>query len=133
MSKIIRFKVAKLVRNRTIERLENKGVKCIFRTLEKDEFLVCLKEKLVEEAKEVFDAKNKQELASELADVLEVIHSLAKAHDFEFEDIDALRMDKLNERGSFEHRIYMEEIKIEDDNQAIEYYRENLDKYPEIK
>lgn len=48
------------------------------------EFLSKLKNKLLEEAKEVLDASSSDELCEELADVLEVVHALSKGRGLQY-------------------------------------------------
>ena len=70
-------------------------------------FLLSLKEKLVEEATEASKAADAQELLKELADVLEVIDSLAAAYDIPLEDIRAFQAKKRAARGGFEKKIFL--------------------------
>ena len=67
--KTIRFKVDKLVRNRTAERLRKKDITIFERVMELDEYIQKLKNKLVEETGEVLEATNQEELCSELGSV----------------------------------------------------------------
>jgi predicted house-cleaning noncanonical NTP pyrophosphatase (MazG superfamily) len=68
-----------------------------------------LRAKLLEEAHEAQAAPDGQ-LASELADVLEVLKAPAAAHDMSWEDIVSEASCKRAERGGFDHRIFLEYV-----------------------
>lgn len=74
-----RFKVEKLIRNFVPDFLRKKDIIVHERSMEQDEFIAKLKDKLQEEAGEVKQSENEIELIEELADVLEVIYALSKA------------------------------------------------------
>jgi predicted house-cleaning noncanonical NTP pyrophosphatase (MazG superfamily) len=50
------------------------------------------------------------QLASELADVLEVLQALAAAHGMGWEDVVSQANRKRAERGGFDHRIFLEYV-----------------------
>jgi predicted house-cleaning noncanonical NTP pyrophosphatase (MazG superfamily) len=68
-----------------------------------------LRAKLLEEAHEAQAAPDGQ-LASELADVLEVLQALAAAHDMGWEEVVSEAGRKRAERGGFDHRIFLEYV-----------------------
>ena len=63
----------KLVRDRIPEIIEANGHKCETRVLNDDEYLLELKNKLQEEVNEFLESGS----VEELADILEVVHSLS--------------------------------------------------------
>ena len=65
--------------------------------------------KLLEEAHEAQSAPDGQ-LASELADVLEVLQALAAAHGISWENVVSEAGRKRAERGGFDHRIFLEYV-----------------------
>ena len=65
----------KLVRDRIPEIIENDHKTCAIRILDNDEYLGCLKSKLLEECHEVMDAEG-EDIKKEIADVLEVLEAL---------------------------------------------------------
>ncbi|MEM7402435.1 MAG: hypothetical protein AAF310_00220 [Myxococcota bacterium] len=71
------FVFDKLVCDKTIERLHALGFAVQSKQLSADEHMQELKNKLIEEAREVADAHDAQELLSELADVYEVLERLS--------------------------------------------------------
>lgn len=127
------FKVDKLVRDKLPDILRAKGIDFFGNVMEQNEYLKRLKDKLIEEAHEVVEAKNKQEIQEELADVLEVIYALCLAHDFSFEAVEKARIRKREIKGGFEGRVYNSFIEMEPANPHIHYYAGKHDKYPEIE
>ncbi|MCP5504312.1 MAG: hypothetical protein H7A41_04075 [Chlamydiales bacterium] len=66
-----KFKQEKLWRDKAVDLLEAMGSRVHWVKLEGEGFKEQLRDKLLEEAAEVFAAKNKEELLGELADLLE--------------------------------------------------------------
>ena len=62
----------KLIRDRIPEIIENDHKTCATRILNDEEYLKCLKSKLLEECNEVIDAEG-EDIKKEIADVLEVL------------------------------------------------------------
>lgn len=133
MTKKHTFLVNKLVRNKTSERLAKKDIVVFERVMELDEYIQQLKNKLLEETEEAFKATSKEELCSELADVLEVIHAFSAASGFSYQDVEQARLEKKEARGGFDARLYCSTIEVDSDNDYIEYYRSQSEKYPEEK
>jgi predicted house-cleaning noncanonical NTP pyrophosphatase (MazG superfamily) len=65
-------------------------------------------EKLLEESREVMNAKNREEVVKELADVLEVCDALLVQYGISREEISAIKEQKKRERGGFEKRIILD-------------------------
>jgi predicted house-cleaning noncanonical NTP pyrophosphatase (MazG superfamily) len=127
------LKIDKLIRDKIPEIMRVSGIEVFERVLENDEYLKRLKDKLVEEAKEVLSAGSKKEICEELADVLEVMLALLKIYGLEFEHIIQKAEQKRAERGRFENRTYIDSIKIKASHPNLSYYRSRPDKYPEVK
>lgn len=72
-----------------------------------DDYRAALLEKLFEEAAELREAAD-SEVAEEIADVLEVLRAIAKAHGHEWADIEKVGEAKRAERGAFLGRIHLE-------------------------
>lgn len=77
----------KLVRDQIPGIIASAGSEPSTRVLDQVDYRSALRGKLLEEAREA-EAASDGRLASELADVLEVIRALAKAHDMSWEDIE---------------------------------------------
>lgn len=71
-----------------------------------EEFVFLLKHKIVEEAREVFEANTKEELAEELGDLLEVIRAIAQRQGI-VDELFKKREAKFLERGGFEKGIVL--------------------------
>lgn len=83
------------------------------RYMEKKETLEKLKDKLLEEAQEVFDAYGKEDkthLKEEIADVVEVIDAILYHNNITLEEVLAIRDAKKEKRGGFEKGLYLESI-----------------------
>lgn len=100
----------KLVRDRIPEMLNQAGNKFKVETLNQDRFILELRKKLKEEVMEYQEAATDEEALEELADLLEVIHSLASIHQSTFEELEQIRKDKTAERGGFEEKVFLLEV-----------------------
>lgn len=97
--KLIRDKIADFV-------LKERGEVLTTRVASSEELLQLLKNKILEEAEEVFKANTKEELAEEMADLLEVMKSLAEKENI-VEEIFLKRESKLLEIGGFDLGIVL--------------------------
>ncbi|MCU9614873.1 nucleoside triphosphate pyrophosphohydrolase [Caldibacillus lycopersici] len=70
------------------------------------EVKLLLLQKLVEELKEFQETPNEEELA----DILEVIDSIAHAYQLNMEKVLAMKADKFAKRGGFKERIILEKV-----------------------
>lgn len=83
------------------------------RYMEKEETLERLKDKLLEEAQEVFEAYgkgDKSHLKEEIADVIEVIDAILYHNNISLEEVLKLRDLKKEKRGGFEKGLFLESI-----------------------
>jgi predicted house-cleaning noncanonical NTP pyrophosphatase (MazG superfamily) len=94
----------KLVRDKIPEIIERAGRNCHVRVLDDAEYFLELKRKLLEEVNEFLAETNLEELA----DIVEVIYSLAKAIGHDANQLEALRCKKNSERGAFEQKLFLE-------------------------
>ena len=100
----------KLVRDNIPEIIKSNGEEPITRILSEEEYKKELEKKLNEEYQEVLNAGGDDRI-EELADMLEVMVSLANLENKELNDIiDAAHVKKMK-RGGFEKRIFLEEVK----------------------
>lgn len=97
----------KLVRDKIPEIIERNGEYALTRILTDKEFDDALSEKLLEEATEIINASEKEEIIEELADLLEVIHAKAKANGIRFLDIELARQRKKSSKGGFEGKVFL--------------------------
>lgn len=85
----------------------------VVRYLSREETLEKLKDKLLEEANEVFEAYGKDDkthLKEEIADVIEVIDAILFHNDIPLSEVLAIRDAKKLKRGGFEEGLYLESI-----------------------
>lgn len=101
--------------------------------LSEEEYIVQLKNKIVEEAKEVQQATDLAHLKMELADVLEVIHAIAEASSFDLQDIEEERIKKRNINGYFQANNYVNYIEVAKDNHVVIEYLENKNRPVQLK
>ena len=99
----------KLVRDRIPEIIEGKNETPVTRILNDDEYKLELEKKLYEEYKEVIESSGEDRLF-ELADMIEVIKSLALLSGKTLEDIIELANGKRNKRGGIEKKIFLEKV-----------------------
>ena len=88
----------KLVRNKIPKIIGRNGEKPVTRVLSDEEYKIELKKTLLEECIE------------ELADMLEVLISLAKVEDRTLEDIIEIANKKKEKRGGFDKKIFLEKV-----------------------
>ena len=77
----------KLVRDNIPNIIENNGEKAITRILSDKEYRVELYKKLLEESQEVINSQDTEDILEELADVLEVLKSIAELENRNLDDI----------------------------------------------
>lgn len=110
-NKLVRDKMVDIYENDVKNKISASGYSV--RYMEKEETLERLKDKLLEEAKEVFDAygkENKTQLKEEIADVIEVIDAILYHNKITLKEVLALRDAKKEKRGGFEKGVYLESI-----------------------
>lgn len=99
----------KLVRDNIPNIICNNGENPITKILEDGDYKKALEEKLIEECHEVINAKGKERL-EELADVLEVLKSLAESEESSLEHVIELANNKRKSRGGFNEKIFLEKV-----------------------
>jgi predicted house-cleaning noncanonical NTP pyrophosphatase (MazG superfamily) len=102
----------KLIRDKLVAKIMEQGNISKVRVAAEDEYRLFLREKLIEEAGELFEALNAVSMPSlsdienkiviELADVLEVIDALKKEYNIYDSEIEQAKYYKHKERGGFE-------------------------------
>lgn len=127
-----KFFFEKLVRDKSVERVEAGGEKAVHKKLCKEDFVRELKSKLVEESREILASKEKNKLIAELADLKEVFDALAEAEGVTKKEIVEAINKKTEERGSFNEAIYINFIETNDGSYFHNYCLKDSHKYPEI-
>lgn len=107
---MVRKTYNKLVRDRIPEIIEEKGGIPKYSVLSVSDFSVALKEKLVEEAKELNEAEGRDDILNELADVSELVFAIAKNNGVTMDEVEARREKKSAERGGFAEGLFLEYV-----------------------
>ena len=137
---IKRFKVSKLMRDKTPQWMESKGIKYSISKVVPESVLKHLYLKLDEEVKELLFFSKDQHLSKseanhnimdEMADVLEVLQSIAQEKNIKWEDVQSWKEKKLGEQGGFKKGIHVNWIEASEENEIFKHYEKNHD-HPEI-
>lgn len=103
----------KLVRDKIPEIIEEQGKKVNYHILEQEEFIESLKDKLIEETKELKEAKTTSDIVEELADVIDVYaHFLEEIH-ITMDIVEKAVLKKREKKGSFNKKIFLESVEEE--------------------
>lgn len=105
--KIIKYN--KLIRDRIPEIIEKAGKEYTVKKLKDEEFILKLKEKMVEEANEVKEADSR-EITGELADVLEIVEAIENYYGISHEEVLNKKEAKAESNGRFEKRLLLTEV-----------------------
>lgn len=128
------FKFEKLVRDNIKQMHEDAGHEVYSRQLENDELRQALCEKLHEEADEVADAKTKQEMTDELADMYQILQELRDNAGISEAEVQQVLQAEQQRRGGFITGLYIEKVTMPDENNKwVAYCRERPGKYPELQ
>lgn len=98
----------KLVRDKILEIIKADGQISTHKILDADEYTIELIKKLSEEVEEYKKDKN----TDELADIIEVVYSLANLHGCTPEELEKIRKEKAKKRGGFDKKIFL--VKVAD-------------------
>ncbi|MBP6869383.1 nucleoside triphosphate pyrophosphohydrolase [Candidatus Babeliales bacterium] len=129
--KMRKFLLNKLWRDKAAGKLDK--VVIHVQTLGDEEYEKQLNLKLIEEAQEVVDAiANKDELTSEIGDVLEVLECIALQHKIAWKDVLAKKEAKRADRGSYVQRQYVTIAECAPDSFLLSYYLKDPKRHLEI-
>ena len=99
----------KLVRDNIPDIIKASGKTYKTRILDNQEYIECLKNKLLEECNEVVTASD-DHITEELADLLEVVEALKETLNISTEEIESIRHNKGIKNGVFKNKIYLEYV-----------------------
>lgn len=97
----------KLVRDKIPEKIQRNGEEAVTAQLDKNILSRLLKRKLVEEALEVLDSEDEENLVAELADILEVLEGIFEQHQIDIQTVLATKQNKRERAGGFEKGVYL--------------------------
>lgn len=126
------FRLDKLVREKLPQIYAELGQQITTRRLSPSEFRDALREKLIEEASEPFDATDDQAVLAELADIQQVLDDLVVQYGFSREQLAAVQQKKLAKKGGFQNAVFVETVTCDDDDPWTAYYRKEPERFPEI-
>ena len=113
----MKYTYNKLVRDKipeNINKIEARSAN--YKVLNDDEYLQELDKKLFEEAHEFIEEHS----IEELADLMEVISSIVSAQKISMEEVEKARINKKNEKGGFNKKIYLIDVEQEEIDQREE-------------
>lgn len=128
-----RFIFDKLIRDKLPGIMRDSGVQVHEEAMDDNQYIDALKEKLLEEAEEIRQSSNPEELIEELADALEVIQTLIRASGHKMEQVEKARLEKRELKGGFDRKIYTNFIDLDENSDTLDYYLSRPDQYPEDK
>lgn len=99
----------KLVRDKIPSLISNNGEKAFIKILNDDEYKSELLKKLLEECNEVLVAKDEEKIL-ELADMLEVMRTMALLYGYSLAEVINVADKKKEERGGFMEKIFLEYV-----------------------
>ena len=101
----------KLIRDRIPEIIEKDGNTADIIILSEESFKQAIKEKLIEEATEVCNAQDRDDILSELADLQEVMDTIKQMYNINTLEVNTIQAVKALQRGKFEKRLYLKSVK----------------------
>ena len=93
----------KAIRDKIPEIIQKDGYSCNLKILSDEAFLIEIEKKLSEEVAEYRNDKNLEELV----DILEVIYRIAQLKGISKEELEKIRIKKIEERGSFAKNLFL--------------------------
>ncbi|HEY4160907.1 MAG TPA: nucleoside triphosphate pyrophosphohydrolase [Candidatus Saccharimonadales bacterium] len=127
-----KFKFDKLVRDKIVDSQIAAGAKPTFHHLDPTEHKRELVSKIAEEAQEIAQVKP-DGVAGEIADVQQAIDDLKELYGLSDEDIAKAQEAKKEKNGAFKKGLHVDYVEVNEDYPRINYFRQNADRYPEIK
>lgn len=100
----------KLVRDKILEIIELDAKVYKSRILTDKQYAAALAKKFAEEAQELIDAGEDEDILGELSDIVELVHAKLKLVNKSWEDMEKIRIKKLDTRGGFSKKIFLESV-----------------------
>lgn len=102
-------KKQKLVRDKIPEIIKSQGYKVKYHILSDEEYLNSLYDKLKEEAEELFQDRNLEEIA----DLYEVLSAILDTKSLSWDDVLRCAQEKKDRKGAFKDKIYLDDYEKE--------------------
>ncbi|MFN7709542.1 MAG: hypothetical protein ACK5O7_01065 [Holosporales bacterium] len=129
---LMSFRFDKVIRHKMLSVMRASGAEVHTKVLDQEGYSLYLMKKLMEEAAEVAAVQNPEELREELADVLEVMHSIISHHGLSMESIEIERLKKREAKGSFSPESYVDYVTLAEDHPLTSYYLTRPHQYPKV-
>lgn len=126
------FMFNKLIRDKLEQEYIRLDHRAKYVKLSDAELIEALKRKIVEEAEEIPADGLKEDVASELADVMQVVEDIAAKLGVSSQDILEAKDRKFAKKGGFSKGLFVERVTLNDDDEWNEYYRKSPEKYKEL-
>lgn len=98
----------KLIRDRIPEIVEARGLRCRTRRLSPAAYARALKKKVIEESRELLDARGRDEVLNELADLRELLDACRRTLGVGPGAFERIVKEKRRARGAFRKRLFLE-------------------------
>jgi predicted house-cleaning noncanonical NTP pyrophosphatase (MazG superfamily) len=126
------FVFNRLVRDLLPEEFTVMQQQAVYRSLSKVEHLAALKEKILEELKEIPLQDSLEEFEKEVADVQQALDDLVAICGASTERIAQLQHSKLLKKGGFQAGHYVETLTLAEDDPWVAYYRAEPERHKEM-
>ncbi len=100
----------KLIRDHIPEIITKDGKTADIIILSEESFKQAIKDKLIEEATEVANAQNRDDILSELADLQEVMESIKQIYNINTLEVNTIQAVKALQRGKFDKKIFLKSV-----------------------
>ncbi|MEO5949938.1 MAG: DUF1653 domain-containing protein [Candidatus Saccharimonadales bacterium] len=130
---MVTIRFDKLIRGAMLPMYEMLGQKAEFVVLRGDKLAAAIIKKIVEEAQEIPASGDIDKIITEIADVEQGLIDLKKLHGISDEQVETARLAKLAEKGGFSEGIFVHTLTLDEDDKWVSYYRNEPDKYEEMK
>lgn len=128
-----KFELNKLVRDGLKGEYERDGQKPTYRELSPSDHKKELIGKIIEEALEIQLDNYKEVNLGELADIQQALKDLSELFGITSEQIEDIRRSKFDKKGGFLDGVFVETIELSDQDEWVKYYRQNPERFKEIK
>jgi predicted house-cleaning noncanonical NTP pyrophosphatase (MazG superfamily) len=97
----------KLIRDKIPEITKAKGIESVTRVLNNKEYILELRKKILEEAKELNEESGNKNLVEELADIQEIIDAILVAKNIKTSEFRKIQTTKRQKRGGFKKKLFL--------------------------
>lgn len=127
------FKFDKLIRDKILQMHIDAGHDISYRKISGEELKEKLRLKIFEEADEVPIRENSdEEIIEEIADIQQVLDDLKIQYSITDLQVSEVQSAKFRKKGGFENGVFVESVRLPEDDEWVQYYRNSPEKYPEI-